>query len=243
MKKIFTLREPYDTYFTVAAMLLAFYVVWFSPSIAHADYTITTSTNFGNIGGVGQTGRVSYAAPFTTIGAGTMQTFTACLAAGGTPSDNVDLSLEADSAGTPSNTPIATAAVAGSSLTGTPTDISFSFSSPQSLSASTVYWLVLRRDGSLDGTNLYKPCGNTGSGTQAWASTLGTGTWDQDYVNFNQRYVIPIVEGGGGGGGGNATDSTTTASLVDSPTEDLFNGFVIFFMAAFGTMWVLRRRQ
>jgi len=46
-------------------------------------------------------------------------------------------------------------------------------------------------------------------------------------------------EGGGGGGGATTTASTTT---VDNPTQDLFNGILLFFLSAGFIIFIFKKR-
>lgn len=46
----------------------------------------------------------------------------------------------------------------------------------------------------------------------------------------------------GGGGGGGSSTSTSATSTVDQSQENLFHSFIIFLVAFFGMIWMLRKR-
>jgi len=87
--------------------------------------------------------------------------------AGGTVTDNIFVTLEADNGGEPSGTPLATSQdVDGESLGGNTVYNEFRFATPVTLTAATTYWLVVQRDGALDDVNYY-----------------GIKTWEDDSTN------------------------------------------------------------
>lgn len=83
------------------------------------------------------------------------------------PTDNVKIEIQSDSAGSPSGTPITNGTsnnVAGSGLAQRTTGGNiyaayaqqlFTFASAFSLTAGTTYWIVFKRDGAQSGTNFY----------------------------------------------------------------------------------------
>lgn len=72
----------------------------------------------------------------------------------GSPSDNLNFDLRADSSGSP-GTLLATGTIASSSLTDTFAWITVNFSSRYELADSTTYWVTASRSGALDGTDYY----------------------------------------------------------------------------------------
>jgi hypothetical protein len=81
------------------------------------------------------------------------------------PTDNVSLQIWSDTGANLPNAAIATAdnVYAGGAISLTTSWLTFQFSTPVSLSASTKYWLVVQRSGALDGTNFYTLSVNSGS--------------------------------------------------------------------------------
>lgn len=73
----------------------------------------------------------------------------------GTPVDNVYVSLQADSGGSPSNVSIETIAVTGSTLTEDMNWVTFTFSNANTLSYGVTYWLVVGRTGANSTTDYY----------------------------------------------------------------------------------------
>lgn len=70
----------------------------------------------------------------------------------GSPADNFEVALQADSAGAPSNVDLATASMAASSISTSSTYYTFDLADT-ALTASTLYWIVARRSGAIDGAN------------------------------------------------------------------------------------------
>jgi hypothetical protein len=86
----------------------------------------------------------------------TIDDITAQLGKIGSPTDNLEFRVYTDNSGEPSTTQVGgTASKAGTSLTTTLTPYRLTFGSQVSLTASTTYWLVATRSGSLDGSNNY----------------------------------------------------------------------------------------
>jgi hypothetical protein len=88
----------------------------------------------------------------------------------GTPTDNVTLSIQTDSSGSPSGTTVGnTATIASNKLIGSGRSIRTAICGSQ-LTGSTTYHLVIERSGTLDGTNYYSiasnPDRNTGAGSR-----------------------------------------------------------------------------
>lgn len=94
----------------------------------------------------------------------TVSQITLRLSKGGSPTDNLVVELQSDSGGNPSGSVLATSAViAGSTLTTSGVDYTFTFPTPYSAAAGT-YHFVIKRSGGNDGTNFYWVHGNfTGS--------------------------------------------------------------------------------
>ncbi len=99
----------------------------------------------------------------------------------GSPTDNIELAVQADSAGNPSGTDLASASVVGSTLTVGGAFQSYDFTDVAL--GTGKYWLVLRRSGSVDGANYYaldRGAPSAGAPAQgclfSWLNTY-SGTW------------------------------------------------------------------
>jgi hypothetical protein len=105
---------------------------------------------------VGTAGNPDESVAFTTASAYSLEAVSLYLTRNGTPTDNVYVTVEGDSGGSPDGSPIATSEdidpdsvmAAGAAFWNL-----FTFSSPPSLSSGTTYHLVLRRDGATHATN------------------------------------------------------------------------------------------
>jgi len=128
------------------------------PLTASADYSINTAptgTPTDNNGwGRNAPAYELSAQSFTTSGAGDIGTITgAQLIKTGTPTDDVTASIQADSGGNPSGTPLGTSGAVDVQATTCGTEYTFTFSTPVAVSASTLYWVVFQRTGSTDSSN------------------------------------------------------------------------------------------
>tara|TARA_Y100000310_G_scaffold323609_1_gene384279 strand:- start:3046 stop:4959 length:1914 start_codon:yes stop_codon:yes gene_type:complete len=72
------------------------------------------------------------------------------------PTDNVTVSIQADSAGEPDGSDIDSVNLAGTSLTTSYVNTQFDLGSANALSASTTYWIVVTRSGAVDSSNYYE---------------------------------------------------------------------------------------
>lgn len=88
------------------------------------------------------------------------------------PSDDVEVALQGDSSGSPDGSDVAVTAAVDVQASASYT---FNFSSIQTLSASTDYWFVIRRTGSLHDSNYYLV--STG-GVSGIYQDLDDGVWD-----------------------------------------------------------------
>jgi len=111
----------------------------------------------GAVQSMGNLAASTVAAESFTVGSAAWSCISAWVKIGkyGSPADNVSVTIRSDSAGSP-NTVLATATVAGSTLTGDLGWVRFDFGSALALSASTTYWLCVARSGALDANNYYR---------------------------------------------------------------------------------------
>lgn len=100
----------------------------------------------------------------------------------GAPADNIKITIETDSANSPSGTPITNGTsntVSGASLQTYHTQQAFTFASPFTLTAGTTYWVVFQRDGAFSDVAYYLVAGML----QGTNSGAGGGT-NADYASF-----------------------------------------------------------
>lgn len=94
---------------------------------------------------------------FRVVGNGiSMSAILAGLKKVGTPADNCILAIQADSSGSPSGTDLATATIAGGTLTTTSAQYSQALSGSITPTDKAWYWVVCRRSGALDASNYYQ---------------------------------------------------------------------------------------
>lgn len=97
----------------------------------------------------------------------------------GSPTDNFEIAIQGDSSGAPDGVDQASGSVAGSSLPTSNGYFSVTLSSPFTASASTTYWIVYRRSGSLSDSNYYDLRGRFSVNEYANGAPAGFngGTW------------------------------------------------------------------
>jgi len=143
------------------------------------------------------------------------------------PTDNIVVSIQADSGGVPSGTDIVSSTYPGTSLPGSNGIVTVDYSLSTTLTASTTYWIVWQRSGSLDGTNYYRTYGLSTGGVQtplaynaSWATYNGGGNISSFYFQVYGTEISP----------------TSTPSTVAQSTKELtFLIFVsfVFFLAMY----------
>lgn len=98
----------------------------------------------------------------------------------GTPSGNIWVTIEADSAGDASGTPLATSSnVVVDALSTSYATIQFDFSSAVTLTASTTYWIVLQGDYSFsNANNIIQGTNSAGAYAGGLFDTYNGTSWD-----------------------------------------------------------------
>lgn len=123
----------------------------------------------------------------------------------GSPTDNLVIELQSDSSGSPSGTVITTlGTIAGADLT---TGF-YSFPCDVSLSASTTYWIVLRRSGSLNGSNYFQTVLSLDGYSGGTNKRLASSVWTDNSIDLAFRLSGP---------GGVINWAATGASVNDTP--------------------------
>lgn len=103
----------------------------------------TNSVNLGTVAG-----NARQAMSFVARGS-TISQIAVNLAKSGVPSDNLEVAIQADSAGSPSGTDLALATIAGTTLTTSLARYVLNFASSFALTNGTTYWVVFRRSGAV----------------------------------------------------------------------------------------------
>lgn len=121
------------------------------------------------------------------------------------------------------------------------TDFPINFSTPAPVSAATEYALVIIPvSGFGPGASANRwICGQTGgyAGGILYNSTANTSTWAVE--STGDAYVYIDITEGGGGGSGTSTSATTTINY--SPTEHIYDMFVLFFLGMAFIIWLMRK--
>ena len=179
-----------NTYYTWATATTDVYA---SHVAKYSDNAGTTWTDINAIGAgrqdlnfeVTTSAVTSYdllAQSFQVTGAQTVGTVDLWLKKVGSPTGNLTVEIQPDSAGAPSGTAVSngtSGTVAASTLTTSYADITFSFATPPSLSGSTTYWLVLKTTDSASNTNYVQWGADTSTPGYADGSMSGeaSATW------------------------------------------------------------------
>lgn len=163
----------------------------------------TGTTNNTPMGTTGTYQQV--AQQFTAIASATsvlVRAFTA-----GTPTDNVTVTIEADSSGAPSGTPLGTATIPSSRLSGSPAWYRLPLAA--TLTPAGTYWLRFKRTGSLSNTDYY--------GITATTQYAGIGnyyyngsTWQTASATTALAFGIEPLTAGATVGGGSFTQADGT---------------------------------
>jgi hypothetical protein len=109
------------------------------------------------------------------------------------PTDNVSLAIYSDTGASLPNASLATAdnLYNGANVSTTSSWVEFNFATPVSLSASTKYWIVLQRSGSLDLTNSYRCSVSTASSyADGGRSVNVSGTWNAESSTIDLCFQI-----------------------------------------------------
>ncbi len=100
----------------------------------------------------------------------------------GSPSDGLTVTIEADSAGFPSGTPLASVNISAATwVAGAGGLITITWGSPPSVTNGTTYWQVIKRQGALDASNYYRIGADSASTyPDGKAATFDGSSWADD---------------------------------------------------------------
>jgi hypothetical protein len=150
---------------------------------------------------------------FVSPGAVTLKELGLHLGKQSSPVDNTVIEIQTDSAGHPSGSVVGTVATRASSTF----NASFAyemFSCSIALSASTTYWIVVRRDGARDTTNFISWATASVAYPNGAGQVMASGTWGADTTD--KSFVL-----GTGTDQGAYTNSGTSTSIRDAPVTTL----------------------
>lgn len=226
-------------------------VLFFLPGFALASTSITTYSSITNTTRIGDVSSHTYQAQsFTATVTGSISTLQFYSGTSdGSPSDGLTVSLYTDSAGSP-GTSLVSQTVPNSALGGNNL-VTVTFSTPTSVVSGTSYWVVITRQGSVNGTNYYNwgiDCSNAYGGgllkvgdvTPTW-SVLNTGC--DGALVISQDTMAPPPTVFEYLFGAVTTTASSTVSIVDNPTQDMFNILALFSLWFFGIYWVFSKKR
>lgn len=119
------------------------------------DYAVITNPGAAAEQDFGSSAYPKLAQKLTTVESFDLSKFTVSVKKASSPTDNIIITLEADNAGAPSGTALATLTIAGGTLTTSFADKTHTLPTPITLTANTSYWIVFARSGAGDSTNKY----------------------------------------------------------------------------------------
>ncbi len=180
----------------IATLLVALLAL--TPMVSFAELITTTNFDTANVSyayGYHQTDRQKADQSFTTILGGTTGSSTLFQYRQGNPVGDVTITIEADSGGNPSGTPLASGTVLHGNITscvGQPFTLTAT-----TLAPATTYWLVYKDTTDGDTVNYYTNCGESANGNGQHTGFLDTSTWTQD-ANITSKIALDLTSSGGG---------------------------------------------
>lgn len=161
----------------------------------------------------------------------------------GTGSGTLSADIQSDSSNAPSGSVVSGC---GSSTIDSSTEVTTSYSlinftynsSTCQLLSTTKYWIVAKPT-SGDGSSNYVFWGYKSGGgfANGDAKQYTSGNWGGSLGDFGfelYEYTAPA------GGGTTTTTATTTVTYVDNPSQNVFNGLVLFFATFFGLLFYFK---
>jgi len=171
---------------------------------------------------------------FTTTDAGTIEAVQYCLVTASSPTGNVQVDLYANSGGEPTGASLGQATITASSI-GSLGLYAFNFSSPIPVSAGTSYVLTVNRSTYAVGS--VRACGGSSGPNDGVYSNDNGSTWSGIGSQFATQIDVITSDTP------TTTPATTTVQYVDSPTDDLFHGYILFLAGFVIIIWLMRGRK
>jgi len=242
-------KEPYRTYIIIALEIVFLYAIFVLPAFADEAIESTNEANSSGGTAIGYTSggdiRLAAGVAFTPTITGTIESVVVSVTvAGGSPSDGLVVELQAGSS-LPDNTVIESTdtitSIASSCTNAATNDRTFTFDSPAPVTAGTKYWIVVKRAGAQSDSNFYRLCGSGSAGAPYYeAHKYGSG-WTDETSDAQSRISLTVIEGEGEEPpAATSTDSVTSSEA--QAQQNLFNGFVIFFIFMVFPIWLFRKR-
>lgn len=128
--------------------------VVFLATTTMATTTIAAEVDQGSANGIGVASGDSEKLAQSFQQAGMFNVLRLFLVKAGSPTDNITCGIQADSAGSPSGTFLASATIAASSVSATLGSVYFVLDDVVYLAAATTYYVVCQRSGAFDGANI-----------------------------------------------------------------------------------------
>jgi len=146
------------------------------------------------------------------------------------PVDNLLMEIQSDAAGIPDGVALASSSYAGTSLPGSDGIVTVDYNVEVDLEPGT-YWIVSLRSGSYDNDDYYRNYGTS-------ASLVGEAKCDNSnaYATSltNPDFYFQVY-------GTENTSNSTSTNIVSNPQQNVFNGFLLFFVSLF-TMYILIKK-
>lgn len=239
MKKLF-----FQLFVTSCAFFPVFSLAQAS-TIAQNTATLDNTETFGYTDNVGPP--VKVAQPFTASVTANATSLDFWAEVGsGSPTDDVVISLYSDSGGSP-NTLLETSSQA-TVRGGTPQLYTVTFTGSTQLTSGTTYWLVASRTGSLSSSDYYYMDDSSSAPPYGGVKKWEASSWSA-YVTNNWKFTLTGSAGGSSHKnpfdeifGVASSTASSTISIVDNPTQDVMNGFILFFMSFGGVVWFFKKR-
>lgn len=146
------------------------------------------------------------------------------------------IGIQADSAGVPTGTFLGSGTLGFASLSGSPVQYSVTLSSPVTVVGANTYWMCWTSSSNNDATDgVYVYGASSGAGTK-YREGVSTNTWTS-YASNQMNIELWQTA---------ATSSpvaTSTTQTIDSPNQDMFYLFVLFWTCFFGFYWVFSKKR
>jgi hypothetical protein len=185
---------------------------WTAPVLFTGIAPDIAQLNGATFAAFGQAANERAAQSFTTGAAINVKYVRLLLAKVGGPTDNLFVEIQTDASNLPSGTVVATSGnVAGANVVTGSLWTGFTFTTPVALSASTKYWIVVKRSGAVSGSAYWNLYHSTLSGFTGGKSTYNGSSWSAEdatvdlafqLVPENENTLLALV-----------TDSVTNGSL------------------------------
>lgn len=181
-------------------------LAYVGPLSINPGFNSTTAEIVGGTAGAGEDNQ-QQAQSFSLTSGATIASVICVMQKVSSPTDDMQVEIQTDSGGAPSGTLVgATGSVPAADITAFDTAVTFTVNA--TLSASTTYWVVMKRSGARDAVNFFRISRSPAAGPYAGGTgaSRNSNTWADQIWDY---FITLQVAGGGTINGG-------TASIVDS---------------------------